>query len=321
MKRLRTKAAAALLIALVLCLQLFPVGTGAAVSSGLTGVWTGQYTGHSGGSSVERRLRLDIDYAAGGRVEGFAAIDDGANGRYFFSGTVEADGSIRFQGEEWISNPSNFSFVEFTGFYNESAGTISGVTDGSQDNPFTLRKVSDDYRSSRIDLASLPREWNGEYDGASSNVVVRRVYEIHIQSITEAGDIRGVAIIAPSEKADAVYGANGSYYFSGSVSPRTGRITLQGYEWIDYPDSSATSNWTFVYLEGYINLTGEAAIHGWSENGIWEMTAIDYGSIHRLSGFTLGRDNNSFRHTDNAQKSGAGFAGVTTYHIDDAYFR
>ena len=311
----------AVIISIVLCLQLAPVYAHAVDTSNLYGVWEGTYTGHrSNGTPIERELRLDIDYVSNGKFEGIATIDGGSNGRYFFDGTISEDGYIQFKGVDWIDNPNDFGFGAFSGVYNESANRMSGNVDGESDRLFLFVKTSGAYNSMRVDLNSIPREWDGEYDGYSGSTVVRRTYEIHIQSIESDGTIRGNAIFSPSEKADAVYGRNGSYYFSGKINARYGKIALQGYEWIEYPVGTE-DNWSFVSLEGYFDLSSEAKIHGSSDHGIWEMTAINYDSINLISGFTLGRDNNHFVHTSSASWDGAGFVGVKDYTIDDAYFQ
>lgn len=306
-------------LAFLMVLQLVPIYASAVDWSSLCGVWVGTYTGTNNGSSVERDIRLDIDYAANGKFEGIATIDNGDNGRYFFDGTISADGEIQFQGSDWIVNPSNFGFGVFSGGYYETENRMDGNVDGASSRVFSLSKVSNAYESLRVDLDEIPREWDGEYDGHHNSIVVRRVYEFHIQSMEQDGTIKGMAIIAPSEKADAAYGANGSYYFKGKIDARYGKISMQGYQWIEYPASY--SNFTFVALQGYFDFSSGAKIHGISENGIWEMSAIHYDDINVISGFTLGEDNNHFVHTSSATWDGAGFVGVTDYTIDDAYFQ
>ena len=166
---------------------------------------------------------------------------------------------------------------------------------------------------------TIPRSWEGEYDGHhDDSTVVRRMYEMHILTLSDDGEIHGKAIFAPSPDADEYYGANGSYFFSGRIDMNSGKIDLQGYEWIDYPNNF--DNWGFVILSGYFDFSSGAHIHGHSEDGIWEMTAIDYGSIDIDSGFTLGTDNNSYVHTSSEKWAGAGFAGVTNYTIAEDYF-
>lgn len=285
----------------------------------LLGVWEGTYTGHSGSTPIVREIKLNIDSCdVDGYFEGFAEIDQGTNGIYFLKGNMNIEtGEISFWGDTWLSNQQNLSFSDFTGsFVNTSL--ISGIVSGNSNQPFEIRKTSDVFVSYRLDMDTLQCDWEGEYDGTDGYVVVRRDYEIHITDVDEQGNISGKAIIHPSSKASAVYGANGSYIFNGTVDFRTGKIQLQGTEWIDYPVSSSTGNWSFVYLEGFIERFNNT-ISGISDNGIWEMHAIDY-DVQKESGFVLGRDNNNFVHTSNKKYSGAGFVDVTDYTIDDDYF-
>ena len=284
----------------------------------LCGVWTGTYVGYSGSTEIKRVLRLDIDYASEEKIEGIATIDEGENGSYFFDGRINTEtGEIKFSGTDWIENPSNFSFGDFFGQLSDSK--IEGTVDNNDSRTFSLIKQSNAYVTKRISINSIPKDWQGEYDGHHGSTVVRRDYEIHIQSIDSDGNIKGTGIISPSEKADADLGANGSYFFAGTIDSRRGKINLQGNEWIEYPASSNYSDWSFVKLEGYFDLAS-ASISGESEDGIWEMNAINYDSIKTLSGFTLGRDNNNYCHTSNSARNNAGFAGVTDYSIDTDYF-
>ncbi len=285
----------------------------------ICGVWEGRYTGYKGGVLIERSLRLEIDYACRGKLEGIASIDGGVNGRYFLEGTYDETGHIQFKGSKWIYNPSNFAFADFTGVYNGAENCISGSVDGERERAFSISKASDQYTGARIDLDSVPRAWEGEYDGHSNSNVVRRDYEIHIHSIRADGTMLGYAIIAPSPKADDSDGANGSYYFYGKINARYGKITLQGYEWIEFPVDH--DSFKFVALEGYFDFSSGSMIHGASEDGIWEMTVIDYSAIMTSSGFTPGRDNNSFVHTSNPKWDGAGFAGIKKYTIDEDYLQ
>ena len=263
-------------------------------------------------------FRVYIDYVNGIQIEGFASIDHDTNGRYFLSGSCDSSGNISFTGTEWIDNPSGFGFASFVGTV--SGNVIQGSVEGDSSRPFTLTKVSDAYESYRVNANTLPRDWKGEYDGYSGSVVVRRNIEFHIEAI-DGENVTGTAIISPSEKADSALGANGSYQFRATVDFQKGRITFQGHTWIDYPvGGGGVSNWSFVYLSGSF-LENGTRISGTSDNGIWEMEAMQLQSYEVNSGFTLGRDNNSFVHTSSTTWNGAGFAGRTTYQMDEAYFR
>ncbi|MCR4594797.1 MAG: hypothetical protein K5761_07055 [Clostridiales bacterium] len=306
------------LITGLLIIQIIPINISAANKSDLYGVWKGTYDGSDNGEIVQRKIRLDIDYVSGEYFEGVATLENG--GSYFFDGTLSDDGSISFEGSDWIENPENWGICTYSGKY--SAGKMTGNVDNDENMNFSFTKTSDSYITPRVNIKSIPKEWDGEYDGSHEGTVVRRVYEIHIRSISDDGKIRGDAIIAPSEKSDSIYGANGSYYFGGEIDLRRGTIKLQGDEWIEYPDSSEYDSWSFIKLNGRFDLSkGKAAIHGESEYGIWEMTAIDYSSINYLSGFTLAKDNNNFVHTSSDNWDGAGFKGVENYYIDNSYFK
>ncbi len=274
-----SKRIIAILLGMLLVFQISPVYATDSndVSKALYGTWTGTYWGYIDDNPVERTLDLVIDYSEDGIVEGVARIDNGNSGEYLFDGYVDYDEkTIIFYGTEWIKDPLGMSFSDFNGTISIQQGTIEGYLDGDEDRPFSIKKVSNNYTSPRIDLNSVPREWEGEYDGSSGDTVVRRNYEIHIKTIEEDGDIEGVAIISPSLNAPMEEGENGSYYFSGEINARSGFIELQGYEWIEYPASQ--DDFTFVKLYGFIDLkTG--TISGYSDDGLWEMEVIEYENI------------------------------------------
>ena len=309
------------LLVLSLILSILSVGavTVQAVSDSIIGVWDGTYMGSLGGQDIDRTIRIDITACdENNNIEGFAEIEGGTNGKYFLNGSFNSeDNSISFQGKEWLTNPSSFGFAAFSGTLNTESMTIEGSIDNNTSKNFSLTKVSDTPHSYELDLENINTDFDGEYDGHHNGTVVRRNIEIHIEDIAENGDIKGRAILSPSEKAEAVYGANGSYYFKGHINAKLGTINMQGYEWIDYPIQY--DNFTFVNLTGYID-AGEAAIKGTSENGIWDMSFIDYSKIHTKSGFTLGKNNNSFVHTSSSDWVGAGFRNMNNYKIGNKYF-
>ena len=246
------------------------------------GTWEGTYAGTSGGTSITRSLMIEIDYCdENGVLEGYATVDSGSV-KYFLSGNVNFEtGDISFAGSEWIHNAAGFnSFAEFGGTVDYNSGNISGFIDDDTTKLFSLTKTSSEYHSYRVDIATLPTDWIGEYDGQHNNVVVRRNIEIYISNITEKGIITGTAVLSPSEKADDAYAASGSYYFSGTVNFRTGSIFIQGYEWISYPEGY--DNFTFVELSGFIN-QADSTISGTTDNGIWEMTSLGNENSEVLS--------------------------------------
>lgn len=288
------------------------------ISKSVCGVWEGTYDGNDSSSGkVERKIRLDIDQSGDdGVIEGIATINDGDSGKYYFTGKLDLEtGDISFQGKEWLYNPKDFSFTSFQGKLDLNTMKISGTADQA-DRTFLIAKKSDDFESLKVNTNSFATDYSGEYDGIDGSRVTRRDIELHIENIAEDGMITGTAVISPSSKEDIKYGANGSYYFKGTINKRNGKISLQGYKWIDYP--VGYDNFTFVKLNGYIDSKKQKII-GSSENGIWRMEKIDYDSTETKSGFTLGKDNNNFAHSD-SDASIAGFRGIATYAMDDSYF-
>jgi len=280
--------------------------TNSVSASALYGVWVGTYTGRANGNTIDRAIRLDIDNVVDGKMEGIATIDGGENGSYFFDGTLDVEnGNIVFRGTDWIDNPKNFDFSTFSGTVNETENTIEGTVEWDSNRQFNLRKESDSYSSRRIDIQAVPEDWKGEYDGHHGSTVVRRNYEMHIQNLDSSnGVISGIAYISPSDKADSSLGANASYYFSGVIDSRRGKIHIQGSEWIEYPDNGNYSDWSFVYLDGFIDST-LSTITGKTERGIWEMksynseldeyysTQPDYPIVIRTRDGTKAEFNNS----------------------------
>ncbi len=244
----------------------------------LCGAWDGTYTGNKNSTNIEREIRLDIDKCTeDGIIEGSAKIDGGENGSYIFDGTVDFEtGEVKYKGTKWIDNPDNFSFADFDGILNTKTLTISGTTDNSINKPFTIRKISDIYDSPRIDLSNLPRNWTGDYDGHSNNIVVRRNYELHIAAIDENGDFQGTAAFSPSELGDPELAATGSYKMKGNIDLRTGNITMKGYEWIEKPEDY--ENFDFALLKGHMDAKNYT-ISGTSDKGVWNMQANGFDII------------------------------------------
>lgn len=289
------------------------------LKSDILGAYEGTYDGVYNGTNITRNLRVDISNCKdNGGIGGYVTIDSGDNGKYYFEGTLDFEsGEIQFQGSEWIDNPSNFDFVTFDGNVNIDENSITGIVDSDSNRIFNLSKISKEYTSYEVDFKNMTKDFTGEYDGVSGSTVVRRNIEIHIQDVSDFGEISGTAIISPSEKSDSSYGANGSYYFNGTLHKNTGKIEMQGYEWIDYPVQY--DNFTFISFSGYLDVN-EDIIIGTTENGIWTMEAIDFSDLNTNSGFVLGTDNNNFVHASSSSWDGAGFVGVTNYTIDDEYF-
>lgn len=283
-------------------------------ASNIIGEWSGSYDGTSHGKTIKRLISIDIEYCDdNGSIKGIAEIDSGVNGKYTFSGDIDYyDNKISLEGDTWINNPSNFGFSKFIGTYDENSNKIEGSLDNDDKRSFLITKERDN-SSNNISVEDFPKDYSGEYDGNSGNIVVRRNIEIHITDIKDNGAIKGTAVISPSDKADKQYGANGSYYFGGVLSKNTGiiSISMQGNEWIDYPVQY--DHFGFIKLAGHYN-SNSKSISGVSEYGIWEMKPIDYSDVKTESGFTLGRDNNSFTHSKSV---GGGFYGVNDYSFSE----
>ncbi|MCD7833976.1 MAG: leucine-rich repeat protein [Lachnospiraceae bacterium] len=245
------------------------------VDLNLCGTWEGTYKGTSSDEIVERSIKLCIDYCDSKSIfEGMAEIDEGEKGIYFFTGTIDYETrEVTFEGIDWvISTDSSFSFASFSGSISNDFTVMEGIVSSDSNRTFTITKTSDTYSTTRIDINSVALDWIGEYDGHSGDTIVRRNYEIHILNLDEDGNISGIAIISPSDKTDSLYGLNGSYYFSGTINFRTGKITIQGYEWIDYPDYDG--DFSFVVLTGVI-YKDDGIIDGSTENGIWSMVVLN----------------------------------------------
>ena len=285
----------------------------------LLGAWEGTYDGVQNDSTIKRKLRLDISNCSDdGDISGYATIDQGDNGKYYFEGSVDlASGELKFEGNEWMNNPKGFNFAEFVGVLNFAEKTMKGVLDADSSRTFFLSKISQDHTSYSLDFQKMSRDYSGEYDGYHHNFTVRRNIEIHIKEISNSGEISGIAVISPSSKVDSAYGANGSYYFSGSLQKNSGKIELQGYKWIDYPVQH--DNFSFISFSGYLD-ANKGVIIGTTENGIWAMEKMDFSKTDTASGFTLGVNNNRFVHSSSSSWDGAGFVGVSDYSISDEYF-
>ena len=237
------------------------------------GTWEGSYDGYQSGKSVERKLTMYIDYCdSDGKIEGIAALDDGANGSYFFSGTVDFEiGNLNIKGTDWYKNVSDFEFTEFSAMYNMSTKSFDGNCNDDTSRKFSVSKISEQYKSMRINPATLPLNWEGEYDGHSGNVIVRRNMKLQITNIEE-NVIEGTISISPSNKENLSYALSGSYYFKGNIDTRRGKIICQGYEWINAPTNMG--DFSFLKFNGIIN-TEQNLIDGESEKGIWQLLAVD----------------------------------------------
>ena len=237
----------------------------------LYGTWKGTSIGSD---RVERNFRLDIDYVKGNSFEGILTINEGAAGSFYFDGTLDLNsGYISFKGSDWIDNPENFGFANYSGTLDVHEKTIVGTSDGAADRILSLRKTSDSYESTRIDLQSVPKDWKGEHDGGyGGDIVVRRNCELHIEEIDSNGNVKGTMSISPNGKTDPAYDVHCSFYVDGHIDSRRGKIALQGTKWIQYPVSADAIDWTFPSFEGFFNASS-SSITGKSKQGIWEMKA------------------------------------------------
>ena len=236
----------------------------------IKGTWEGFYTGYSNSTNIERTIKLDIYDCTDGKIKGFATITSEEHEKYYFTGNYNSEtGKMNFEGKSWEENADGWGFASFSGTVDPTDKSYSGVTDSSSAKPFKLTKKSDDFTDMKIKKENIHRQWVGEYDGCSGDIVVRRNYKFTIDDISDDNKITGTAYFSPSEKADQQYAETGSYKFSGSISEDNSNINLQGFEWIEHPISE---NFDFVKLNGFFR--GDK-ISGASEHGIWSMEATD----------------------------------------------
>lgn len=250
----------------------------------IKGIWKGSFLGYAeGGSLIERETTLNIDKCdADGKFSGLAEITSVENESYFFEGSCNFEtGAFSFNGVEWRVNIEDWSMYPFNGKIDPTNNTLSGTRNKDAKSTFSFEKTSDDFISYTIDPSKISREWYGEYDGCSGDVVVKRNILISITDIAEDGKIKGYAKFTPSDKAAAEYGRIGSYYFDGTLDNRFGIIKFKGNEWIDYPalEGETEANYQMFAFKGAIN--GNSII-GDSECGLWTMesTSILKGDLN-----------------------------------------
>ena len=236
----------------------------------IKGTWEGFYTGYSNSVNIERTIKLDIYDCTDGKIKGFATITSTEHEKYYFTGSYNSKtGKMTFKGQSWEENAEDWGFASFSGTVDPLDNSYSGTVDSSSAKPFKIAKKNDDFTDMKIKKENIHRQWVGEYDGYSGEVVVRRNYKFTIDDISDDNKITGTAYFSPSEKADQQYAETGSYKFSGSISEDNSNINLQGFEWIEHP---AMENFDFVKLNGFFH---DDKIVGVSEKGIWSMEATD----------------------------------------------
>ena len=236
----------------------------------IIGVWEGTYIGTSGSTEVERKISFSVDQCdENGTFSGIAIVTSEKNERYYFSGTFDFEtGDFNLKGTKWIFNDSNWGFAGFGGKYDTELEQIAGLIDGESGREFTLKKTSDSFIDYSVDLGKMSRNWYGEYDGTDGDITVRRNIKFSITDITDNGEIKGTGIISPSDKAEAQYAVDGSYYFKGDIDEKSGKIYIKGNEWIDRP----SSNFSFAVFNGIIT---DGTIDGYTEEGLWKMESTD----------------------------------------------
>ena len=277
-----------LLVSLVI-LMMIPVCSAAVVSDEeILGTWSGSYSV----GAVTKKLTLNISNIEAGNFSGTGEIDSGKNGKFYFEGSYDGfTNSFGFIGKHWIHNPAKDDFRLFNGSLNQGNGlTATGDIMSSSGGSFELTHVSDKYVDCSVDLDQCKVDYTGFYDGYANKIVVRRSIEIFITDINAEGDVKGKAVFSEYKGEKHKYAANGSYLLSGKIDKRFGTINLKGHTWIDSP--LGFKNFDFVTLEGQIDRNGH--IEGTSDGGIWKMDRVDYAKYDFNSGFTLGKDNNSF---------------------------
>lgn len=240
----------------------------------IIGVWEGTYDGGTDtGELVKRSIVFNVtECSEDGSFGGVADVTSTEGERYIFSGNCDfKTGAVTMQGNEWIIDYNQWNFLKFTGTYDTNNVQVAGEISSNQS--FVFKKTSDEPKDYSIDISTISHEWYGEYDGFSNKTLVRRNLKFSITEISDSGDIKGVAVYSPSNKADAIYALDGSYYFSGKVDEKYGTIALQGNEWIDKPEG----NQYFVSFKGDIHngLIDGYNVNGFTENGIWKMESTD----------------------------------------------
>jgi hypothetical protein len=236
----------------------------------IIGEWEGMYTGYSGSTTIERSISLNVDQCdENGDFSGIATVTSEDYERYYFSGTFDfKTGDFKLKGKKWILDSGSWSLNEFKGSYDVD-NSITGIVGGNNDRPFALKKTSDKAVDYSVDISEISRNWYGEYDGHSSDkTVVRRNIKVAITDLSESGDIKGTVIISPSDKAEAQYALDGSYYFSGTIDEKSGKIYYKGTEFIEKPDP----NFEFIPFNGILT---NGVIDGYTKNGIWKMESTD----------------------------------------------
>ncbi len=238
----------------------------------IIGVWEGSYVGNTGGSNdtlVERTILFSVDQCdEKGTFSGIANISSSENERYFFKGSFDFQtGGFKLKGTDWIINVNGWGFSEFNGNYDPEEKTITGLLADNKEKAFTIKKASDECIDYSIDISKVSRNWYGEYDGYWDDDIVRRNIKFSITEITDNGEIKGTGIISPSDKADAQFAVDGSYYFKGNIDEKSGKIYIKGNEWIERPN-----NFDFAVFNGIIT---DGTIDGYTEKGIWKMESTD----------------------------------------------
>ena len=159
----------------------------------IKGTWKGSFIGYSGtGGFIERETTLIIDECdADGKFSGLAEITSVENESYFFEGSCNFEtGAFSFSGVEWRVNIEDWAMYPFNGKIDATNNTISGTRNNDAKSTFSFEKTSDDFISYTIDPSKISREWYGEYDGCSGDVVVKRNILISITDIAEDGKIK-----------------------------------------------------------------------------------------------------------------------------------
>ena len=237
----------------------------------ILGTWEGNYIGTANSTKIERTITLNIDICnEDGTFSGYTNVTSSEGQTFAINGEYDAETqTFNFKGTEWLKNMNDWSLTSFNGIYDPKTGSVSGTREDDSDMTFSIKKISDKYTATSIDINKICRDWYGEYDGSSDTTTVRRNIRISISEISEDGTVNGTAIFSPSDKSAAEFALDGSYYIEGTIEPRYGRIEMQGYEWIEEP---ATENFTFIEFLGCVN---ENVIDGTTEEGIWHMESTN----------------------------------------------
>ena len=160
--------------------------------------------------------------------------------------------------ESAFSNCSELTKICYAG-ENDDWDAIS-VIDSGNDSFIQLRESYDKGFDPPLDEDDLMGVWEGEYDGSSGDVIVRRHFVFIINDVYKAHKdevrITGTRTISQSLENPTEYYADGSDSVSGTIDLNTGAIHFQGTSWIEKPVGPSTSESSEFYHAEYVGCLG-----------------------------------------------------------------